>query len=355
MGLPQISIEFKSVGITAVQRGERGIVALVVKDAGFGSGRTTLYSVDDTPAGASADTKREISQAFIGYQNPPLRVELYNEDSAEVDHSKAFTALETIKFDYVAFASLLNGQDTNVVNWIKSMRDNMSKKVKVVLPNKNADYEGVVNFTAENIKVGNDVFTAKQYCSRIAGLLAGTPLQISATYAPLPEVDDVKRFTKSELDAKIDAGEFVLFHDGEKVKVGRAVNSLVTTTQDKGESYKKCKVVDIQDLMYTDIKATAEDSYIGKYANSYDNKVLLISAINGYLLTLEADGLLEAGQNRVEINLVAQRNYLISIGVDVSRMTDQEIKEANTKDKVFLGGRAVILDAIEDISLDMAI
>ena len=30
MGLPSISIEFKSAGISAIQRGERGIVALIL-------------------------------------------------------------------------------------------------------------------------------------------------------------------------------------------------------------------------------------------------------------------------------------------------------------------------------------
>ena len=41
-----------------------------------------------------------------------------------------------------------------------------------------------------------------------------------------------------------DKGELVLVHDGEKVKIGRAVNSLVTTTQDKGEAFQKIKILE---------------------------------------------------------------------------------------------------------------
>jgi hypothetical protein len=59
-------------------------------------------------------------------------------------------------------------------------------------------------------------------------------MTISCTYAPLPEVSDVTSLTKEEMDTAIDAGEFILFNDGEKVKVGRGLNSLQTTTQDKG-------------------------------------------------------------------------------------------------------------------------
>ena len=57
-------------------------------------------------------------------------------------------------------------------------------------------------------------------------------MTISCTYAPLPEVSDVGRLTREAMDAAVDAGKFILFHDGEKVKVARGVNSLQTTTQD---------------------------------------------------------------------------------------------------------------------------
>lgn len=91
------------------------------------------------------------------------------------------------------------------------------------------------------------------------------------------------RLTKEQLDTAIDSGEFVLFHDGEKVKVGRGVNSLKTTSQEKGEAFKKIKIVETMDMIQNDIRMTAEDGYIGKYANSYDNKCLLIMAVKGYL------------------------------------------------------------------------
>ncbi|NNV04744.1 phage tail sheath C-terminal domain-containing protein, partial [Brevibacillus sp. MCWH] len=152
-----------------------------------------------------------------------------------------------------------------------------------------------------------------------------------------------------------DNGEFVIYHDGEKVKVGRGVTSLVTTTQDKGDDFKKIKIVDILDLMYMDIRKTIEDKYIGKYANSYENKVLLIQAINAYYEQLEIDGLLDTGKNSAEIDLDAQRVYLRSIGVDVDSMKDQQIKEANTRDKVFLLSRVRPLDAIEDIDMKVLI
>lgn len=180
-------------------------------------------------------------------------------------------------------------------------------------------------------------------------------MTISCTYAPLPEVSDVGRLTREAMDAAVDAGKFILFHDGEKVKVARGVNSLQTTTQDKGDAWKKIKMVEVMDMIQTDIRTTAQDAYIGKYANSYDNKCLLVTAIKGYLVGLEQSGILQAGSSSVGIDLAAQEAYLQSVGTDTSKMSQQEIKEANTADKVFLEASIKILDAIEDISLNITI
>lgn len=356
MGLPKISISFTSTAISAIQRSDRGVVALIIKDDGVPTGAYTLLGTGDKPAGFSESNAEQIDLAFVGGQNAPKKVIVYVLAANAADYTNAFNYFETVKFDYMAIPAYdKTTQQTAVVAWIKKMRDNLGRKSKIVLPVTNADYEGVINFTSADIKVGTKTYTPVSYSTRIAGLLAGTPLTISATYQTLPEVEDVERLTVDTLNTRIDAGEFVIFHDGEKVKVARAVNSLTTTSQAKSADWKKIKIVDILDLIYVDIKATAEDSYIGKFANSYDNKVLLINAIKGYLLQLELDGLLNVGMNDVTVDIEAQRAYLQSIGVDVDKLNEQQIKEANTHDKVFLSGGVKPLDAIEDINLGLSI
>ena len=158
------------------------------------------------------------------------------------------------------------------------------------------------------------------------------------------------------MDEAISNRQFILYDDGEKIKVARAVNSLTTTTEDKGESFKKIKIVDAMHMIKDDIKKTCEDSYIGKYSNSYDNKCVLITAIQAYLDQLVLDGILDTDfKNVVEIDVEQQRKYLKSIGVDVSSMKELDIKKANTRDKVFLKSQIKILDAIEDIRLNVAV
>ena len=125
----------------------------------------------------------------------------------------------------------------------------------------------------------------------------------------------------------------------------------MTTIDGKGTAFQKIKIVECMHMMEQDIRKTAEDSYIGKYPNSYDNKCLLMTAIDGYLEQLHNDDLIAAGWT-VEINLEKTRAYLKSIGVDVSEMTDDQIRRADTGDKVFIKISVTILDAIEEIDIE---
>ena len=355
MGLPNINITFETLASTVINRSEKGVLAMMVKDSTQAGGHV-LTSASQMPEGLSAANQAEIQRAFLGYQDKqPKKVILYVMETTESDLTKPLAYFATQTFDYLVGPSDITSEQAQaVVTWVKEQRKN-SIMVKAVLPDIKADCEAVVNFTTDSIQVGEQTYTTAQYCGRIAGLLCCVPLDQSCTYAVLPEVTDVSRLTKDAMDTAIDAGELILFHDGEKVKIGRGVTSLTTTTDTKGEVFKKIKVVELTDIIKTDIKKVAEDEYIGKYANSYDNKCLLIVAIGNYFREMERDNLLNSGTSTVGIDLEAQRDYLYSIGTDVSEMSEQEIKEANTREKVFLTASIQILDAIEDIDLNILI
>ena len=205
------------------------------------------------------------------------------------------------------------------------------------------------------IEAGEEHFTEAEYCSRIAGLLAGLNLRVSATYKPLSELTQIPSAEDEEVDAAVDAGKLTLYNDGERIVLARGVNSLTTVTEVDTEDLKKIKISAIQDLIEGDIYSTINKSYIGNYSNSYDNKCLLITAIKGYLRGLEATeggkGYLKADSSNIEINVAKQKQYLESIGVDTSDMDEQAIKEANTGSHVFLKGTISILDAIEDVDI----
>ena len=180
-------------------------------------------------------------------------------------------------------------------------------------------------------------------------------MTISATYAPLSEVIDCDKYEPDDNDEKVNKGEFFIWYDGEKFKMSRAMNSLVTTTEGKQEGYQTIKIVDIMDMMYDDIKKTCQDFYIGKYPNDYDHKCVLMSAIMGYFLELEGGTLLQKKVSKIDIDIEAVKNYQLQHGLytkeELADMKDIEIKQLDTKKKVFLKAKVKILDAMEDIAL----
>ena len=354
MGLPSINITFTSQAASSIEKSEKGIVAIIIKDE-KAKGSYELTKPSQLPGELSKGNQEYIKRAFTGYINPPKKVIVYVLPKDAEDLSGALEALETQKFDYLVGPAEITAEEcTEIATWIKLQRAD-GFVPKAVLPNTAADSEGVINLTTSGISDGTNTYTAAEFCSRIAGLLAGTPMEISCTYAPLPELTGVDRQSKEAIDEAIDKGQFILFYDGTKVKTGRAVNSLQTTVEGKGEAFKKIKIVEAMDMIRTDLRNTMEDSYIGKYANSYDNKCVLITAIKSYLTEFENQGILKAGASTVEIDVEAQEAYLTARGINTADMSKEQIKVEATGAEVFLKSGITILDAIEDVTINFTI
>lgn len=354
MGMPSVAISFTELAATAIKRGERGIIALILKEKKpLTTNPATCVSNEDVPTTLTQANQEQIKLALMGYVNMPRKVIAYTlADSAE-DYTDALNYLKTVKFDYLVVPTVeTDGKQQDIVAYVKSQRA-AGKLIKAILPNVTGDHEGIINYATPDAIVGDKRYTAEQYCSRIAGIIAGTPLSISCTYAPLSELTDCTRLTKEEMDAAVDAGKFIIWWDGEKVKTARGVNSLTTLTSEKNTQFQKIKIVDAMDMMSSDIRMTAEDNYIGKYPNNYDSKCLLISAIGSYFDGLIMDKVIS--KYEIGIDIAANRKYLKGRGVDVESMSDDDIKTADTGAAVYLTCKLSILDAIEDIVLPISI
>ena len=107
-------------------------------------------------------------------------------------------------------------------------------------------------------------------------------------------------------------------------------------------------------MINSDLRRLCQDYYIGKYPNSYDNKVLLMTAVKSYLTELEAAGILRTG-SQVAIDLTMQKEWLEENGYDTSDMTEEEILHHDTGSYVFIAATIKVLDAIEDIMITINI
>lgn len=356
MGLPQINIFFKEAAETAIKRSGGGIVALILRDdTKLGKTAVTKQSYTygkETEIDAAHFTETNVDYIKKTFLGSPKAV-IVERIGADESVDGALGRLKNKKWNYLAMPSATADEAKQLSDWITAQRT-AKKTFKAVLSHA-ADNEGVIDFETDGISTGLRIYTAAEYCCRIAGLLAGLSIdrydRVSATYATLPEVNFIAE--SSDPDGDIDNGKLILINDGANIKIGRAVNSLKTLTNGKREDMKKIRIIETLDLIADDIRTAFEQNYVGVYANSYDNKLLFVNEVNQYYKRLENSGVLEAeNDNAAYIDVDAQRLWLAERG-DVSDLDDDTIKKAKTGSHVFVASNIMPLDAMED--LDMSI
>ena len=197
------------------------------------------------------------STALEGGTNGIVGVEAHQDFLDKVESYPSINAIgyagadDSIKELYVAFA--------------KRLRDEVGVKFQVVLHDKAADYEGVVN-----VKNGADLVYW------VTGVIAGTAVNASATNKLYDGEFDVNTdYTQVVLGKALQAGEFVLHQVGSDVRVLEDINSLVSTTENKGEIFKDNQTVRVCDQIATDIANLFVTKYLGAVPNDAAGRVSL--------------------------------------------------------------------------------
>ena len=349
MGLPIIDISFKQLAKSAVARSQRGIVALILKDTAKAS--LTVFDEGDIPSSLTKENQGLIKDVLKG---SPNKIELFVLGTG-TNISEALTYFEGVEFNLMCMPSAETSDVTAIKSFIKKMNEVVKYKCDAILANDKADNEAIINYTAKNIVVNGESVTTANHTARIAGLIEGTPLHQSITFATLSDVDAIENLTKEQADTRIDNGELILVREMGKVRVARGVNSLTSLTDVKGNAFQKIKLRKILNLIHNDLRRVIVEKYIGKVPNNYDNKCVLITEIKNYLDELATEQLIEK-VNTVGIDLIAQKKWLKdNTNLDVNAMTEQEIKEANTQSNVFLAISLKVVDAMEDIVIAVEI
>ena len=155
----------------------------------------------------------------------------------------------------------------------KRMRDEVGVKFQAVLDQQPADYEGCIN--VKN-KVLDDGANEASMVYWTLGVAAGTAVNASATnkiYDGEYTVD--VDYTQAQLEAAIKAGEFTFHQVGDKVRVLSDINSLVTTTANKGDIFKDNQTIRVCDQIATDIANLFVTKYLGVVPNDASGRTSL--------------------------------------------------------------------------------
>ena len=198
--------------------------------------------------------------------------------------TEAVNALEPYDFNVLCAYTNTPASVATYVATIKTWRDNIGKKCQLVVYNQEApDYEGIINVVSK--AEGEDEHALVAW---VAGAEAGCAINASCTNMKYDgEYAIVVDKTQTELEACITAGQFAFHNVYGEVRVLEDINSLKTTTNDKGEDFKSNQTIRVVDQIANDIAKLFNTMYLGKIPNNASGRVSLWGDIVAHHRQLE--------------------------------------------------------------------
>lgn len=289
--LPGAYINFLTNAPLSITPGDRGIV-VILQEMSTGS-QDDMYTITATdasewPAAATAADKFLAGEALKGAKT----VIVYNLGTAAhdaTDLATALAALKTVDFNVLCYPYAVAADHATIQTWVEAMRNDEGVKIQAVLPDYVADSEAIINVTQAVELSDGTALTNAQATAWVAGATAGAAVYQSNTGKKyIGAIDVVPRMTKTEMEAAITAGEFIFKVDSaQNVTAVYDINSLTTTTVEKGAQFKKNRIIRTIDGINNDIVEIFESGYVGKINNNADGRSLLRATLVEYFNELQ--------------------------------------------------------------------
>lgn len=219
-------------------------------------------------------------------------------DDGEKDYDGLLQAAALAEFQTMALPSEESAVQQKVIAFVRRMREEEGKKIQAVLPENNADYEGILSVKNGVVLEDGTVIGKAAATAYLAGMTAGAAVNQSCTYDTYDGAADAyPRLTDSETIAALQAGHMVFTARSGRVLLEQDQNSLVSFTPEKGRAFRKNRVVRVLDQLAEDTRRIFESYYLGKASNSADGRRLYQAELLGYLRALAETGAVEQPEN----------------------------------------------------------
>lgn len=294
---PGVYVNFVDEALRAIQGGARGIVAIPLLSYDGTAEAKKFYTIERQSQANELLGSANSESIRLALESGANQVLVYTlpETPVEDDYDEYLEALETREFNVL----VLDQDDdeslqTKVLAFVERMRDDedIERHVMVVFGGSAEDDQDVtVGNTRTNllkddysvnlitgVEIGDETLSSAEYAPAIAGLIAGTPINQTVTYKQM-RVDDVsKRLRGSEIKIALQAGSFVLTHDGEKVIVEKGITT-------SGEHIRSIRT---RQVILNDTKRFLKNEVIAKLDNNDDGRAAVIAILKRYTDGLEA-------------------------------------------------------------------
>lgn len=350
--MPSIDILFKQLSASLITRSQRGYAILIIRDdtSTFDYKEYNLLT-DVVEAEYSTTNYQYIKDIFTFAPYKVCIVRINTTIDTLADALSILTG--NVKTGWITIADGTTEDFATLASWTKSQEGLKKYYKSVCYKAATTDCKHIVNFYNDSVTFNDSrsVQTGEKYCPSLIGILAICNINRAATNYVCSNLSKVVEVADNNV--AVGAGKFILINDVDKVKVGLCINSLQTTNGTTlTEDMKYIDIVEAMDLIYDDIYSAFKE-YQGPYKNKYDNQILFLSAVNGYLRNIAGEDVLDDEYvNKVSINVEAQRAAWVASGkTEASTWTEAKVRLSAFKRNVYLTGDIKILGAMENLQL----
>lgn len=198
-------------------------------------------------------------------------------------HQAALDKFESYSFNTLGCPSNDSTITKLYINYTKRMRDEVGTKFQTVIFNldsndKLADYEGVIEVASKITDFDSNIAGLGQYglVYWMTGVSASCAVNKSNTnkkYDGELTVDTDK--TQTELEAAIKSGRLMLHNVNGDVRILEDINSLVTTSDTKGDVFKSNQTIRVCDQIANDTAVLFRTRYLGVVPNDSAGRIAL--------------------------------------------------------------------------------
>lgn len=351
---PTIEVTFRQMATTMIERSERGIAALIIRD----DTDETVYKEYRDAAAAAADESKytpENMQAIRDVMaSAPYKVAVVRTGAPGAAAAALKIIEEKLSACWIAFAKLEATDQTDLIAWIKAKEKETKSYNAIVYKADAPDNKQIVNFTTEKVTFADErgERSGDAYIPAMLGRIAAANIRKSITYGACTDLIGCSE--NEDEESAVENGELILANVGGTVRIVSGCNSLVSTNgKTLTEDMQYIETVAAMQLIVDDIRDEWRRNYLGNYRNSYDNQMLFVGAIDGYLAELERIEVLDPEYtNKANINADQQRESWLSAGhAEMAEWTDAQIIRTPFKRDVYIMVDLKILGSMENIRL----
>lgn len=246
----------------------------------------TLFDVqtviDNTVVDAQtvSSSSELVENDFVTWKGETLEIELglslQSARSSLADgsaHQAYLDKIESYPFNVMGVVTAEDSIKDLYAAFTKRMREEVGAKFQTVLYNKAADYEGVINVKNKVTDEGWDESSLVHWVTGVAAGCAINKSNLNKAYDGEFTVD--VDYTQTQLSKAIQSGEFVLHKVGSDIRVLEDINSLVTTSDTKGDIFKDNQTIRVIDQIANDIAVLFNTKYLGTVPNDASGRVSL--------------------------------------------------------------------------------